>query len=148
MKMPTGKRSLPWTDMYTKIDVNKKSLREFGSTMCLCFFIIGSILFLRHKQGYVIFWSAAFAFLFFAQISPVILTPIYKFWMGFAFCLGWLNTQLILIIVYYIVLTPTGLLVKLFKKDFLNLKIEEGAKSYWIRKDHSVENTERYEKIF
>lgn len=116
--------------------------------MCLCLFIIGLVLFLRHKQGYVLFWPAAFTFLFFAQVSPAILSPLFKLWMGIAFCLGWFNTQLILTIVYYLVLTPIGLLAKLFKKDFLNLNIERDAQSYWIKKDQLIQGKERYEKTF
>lgn len=134
--------------MITEIDYSKNNLRKFGRTMCLCFIIIGSIMFFRQKQGFIIFWPAAFVFLLFAQIAPSILTPIYKFWMGLAFCLGWVNTRFILIAVYYAVLTPISLLSKLFKKDFLNLKIEKEAQSYWIKKEHQIRDKERYEKIF
>lgn len=134
--------------MTNEIDVSGKNLRKFGRTMCLCFFIIGSVLFFRHKQGYVIFWPAAFTFLIFAQVSPSKLSPLFKSWMRVAFCLAWFNTRLILIITYYLVLTPIGLLAKLFKKDFLSLKIMKEAQSYWIKKDQPVRSKERYEKTF
>lgn len=62
--------------------------------------------------------------------------------------MGWFNTRLILIITYYFVLTPIGLLAKLFKKDFLNLKIEREAQSYWIKKVQLIQGKERYEKTF
>lgn len=62
--------------------------------------------------------------------------------------MGWFNTRLILIITYYFVLTPIGLLAKLFKKDFLNLKIEREAQSYWIQKGQLIQGKERYEKTF
>lgn len=134
--------------MANEIDVSGKNLRKFGRTMCLCLFIIGSILFFRHQQGYVIIWTAALTFLIFAQVSPSKLSPLFKSWMRVAFCLGWFNTRLILIITYYFVLTPIGLLAKLFKKDFLNLKIEREAQSYWIKKVQLIQGKERYEKTF
>lgn len=62
--------------------------------------------------------------------------------------MGWFNARLILIITYYLLLTPIGLLAKLFKKDFLNLKIEREARSYWIKKDQLIQGKERYERTF
>lgn len=136
------------TNMPIEIDVSKKNLRKFVRTVCLCLFLIGLILFLRHKQGYVIFWTAAFTFLIFSRALPSILSPLFKLWMGIAFCLGWFNTRLILTIVYYLALTPIGLLAKLFKKDLLNLNIERDMQSYWIKKDQLIQSRERYEKTF
>ena len=43
--------------------------------------------------------------------------------MGLAFCLGWVNTRIILTLVYYLVVTPIGLMMRLLRKDLLNLKI-------------------------
>lgn len=155
--MPAGEKISLWTDMFTEFDISKKNLKKFGMTMCLCFFAIGLILFLREErpgltverwQRYIIFWSAGFVFLFFAQGAPHTLRPFFKFWMGVAFCLGWLNTRIILIVIYYLVLTPIGLLAKMLKKDFLNLRLEKEAQSYWIRKEQFIRSNEGYEKIF
>lgn len=134
--------------MFDEIDASRKNLKKFGRTMWLCLLVIGAILFFRRKEGYIISWSAAFAFLFFAQWAPYALKPLFKLWMALAFCLGWFNTRLILVIVYYLALTPTGLLARLFKKDFLNLKIERGPGSCWVRKEHPAAGRERYERIF
>lgn len=134
--------------MSKELDFSKENLKKFGKTMGFCFFAIGLILFLRHKAAFKIFWILSLIFLAFSKFSTLWLKLIYKLWMELAFCLGWFNTRLILIAVYYLVVTPIGLTVRLFGKDFLNAKPDRSAKTYWHQRETANIPKERYERIF
>lgn len=116
--------------------------------MCLCLCAIGLVLFLKHKPAFKLWWFLGLLFLLSAQIFPIVLSPIYKLWMGLAFCLGWFNTRLVLIAVYYLVVTPIGLTARLFGKDFLNVKLDRSLKTYWQPRETVNIPKERYERIF
>lgn len=134
--------------MSEKLDLSRKSLRKFGWTMCVCLILLGLALFLKHKPVYKIFWGLGAGFLILGQFLPGALKLVYRLWMGLAFCLGWFNTRLILIAVYYLVVTPIGLAARLLGKDFLNLKLDKSAKTYWHKREADNIPKERYERIF
>jgi len=60
--------------------------------------------------------------------------------MRFGIVLGKIVTPIVLFFIYFGVVTPTGILVKLFKKDILNIKINKKNKSYWLNKDKNKSN--------
>lgn len=130
------------------MDLSRKGLRKFGWTMGVCLALLGLALFLKHKPAYRMFWAGGVVFLILGQFLPVVLKPVYRLWMGLAFCLGWFNTRLILIAVYYLVVTPIGLAARLMGKDFLNLKLDKSAKTYWHKRETVDIPKERYERIF
>ena len=67
-------------------------------------------------------------------INSRILTPLNIIWMKFGIILGSIISPLVMGFVFFGVITPIGLLMRIFKKDLLNLKINT-EKSYWIEKD-------------
>lgn len=71
-------------------------------------------------------------FLAIGILAPGILKPLYLVWMGFAVIMGNIMTVIILGILYYLVVTPTGLLMRLRSKDALNRNREPQTASYWI----------------
>lgn len=127
---------------------DRGTLRTFGKTMFFCLCAIGLILFLRHKPACIILWLAGLSFLLCALSMPLALKPIYTAWMALASCLSWFNTRLILAILYYLIITPIGLFARLFGKEFLSLRIQKDAHTYWTRKDTEGKSPESYEKIF
>ena len=130
------------------IKESKKELRKFGLTVGITLVAVAVILFLFAKSSYVYFGIIGGALILASLILPSVLKPLNKIWMTFALLLGWVSSRVILIILYYLVLTPIGFIAKIFRKRFLNLKIEHGAKSYWEkRKVKSPELTE-YERQF
>jgi len=132
-----------------KLALNNNNLRKFGITISICcLLLIPIILLLRHKLIMLPFTLTAAAFFTAAVISPRILKPVYVIWMRLAFVLGWFNSRLILIVLFYLVFTPMGLLMKLFGKDLLELKIERQKDSYWKRKEKPEFNSAQYERLF
>ena len=79
-------------------------------------------------------------------VLPGFLEPVYIVWMRFASILGWINTRIILVIIFYLVFTPLGLLIRLFRIDLL----ERGNKldSYWKKKEKTGFNPLDYERRF
>ena len=72
-------------------------------------------------------------FLVLGIMNSKILTPLNKIWFKFGVFLGKIVSPLIMVIIYFFVVTPIGLMLKVFKKDVLRLKFNKN-KSYWIEK--------------
>lgn len=85
-----------------------------------------------------LWWLAgAAAWLVAALAYPKGLAPLYKAWMAFGHALGWVNSRIILGVVFFAVVLPTGLIMRLLGKDLLNLKNKPGG-SYWIKRDKEL----------
>ena len=131
-----------------KLRLDKKTLRKFGITMGIAFLIITLIILIRHKHSVIPTSIISATFLILAFTLLDLLKPIYILWMRLAFILGWINTRLILFIIFYLVFTPIGIVMRLFSVDLLDRKIDKDKDSYWqktIKKSFSRLN---YEKQF
>ena len=73
--------------------------------------------------------------------------PLYRGWMKFAHGLGWVNTRIILTLVYYLVFSPLAILFKIIGKDPMNRKIGS-ADTYWIERDSAPFDRERARRQF
>jgi hypothetical protein len=81
--------------------------------------------------------------------APKALKPVYLAWMSVATVLGFLASQLILTLFFFVVITPIGLLARLSGKDFLSLKLDRQAPSYWLRREpHPPKSPADYERQF
>lgn len=131
-----------------KLSLEKRNLRKFGVTLGVAFLIIALFFLLRHKDNILPIVYVSAGFFISALFIPATLKPVYIFWMKLAFILGWLNTRLILSILFYAVFTPMGLGMRLFGMDLLDKKIEKGSESYWRRKDKKEFSALDYERQF
>ena len=107
-----------------KITSSKKQLREFGLLIGLGIpMIIGFIIPFISGHNYRI-WTVwvGIPFLLFASLSPRILFYPYKAWMMLGFALGWVNSKLILGLVFLLVLQPIAIIMKILRYDPLKLK--------------------------
>jgi hypothetical protein len=77
-------------------------------------------------------WYLGGAVVGLALIWPPILKPLYLAWMKFGDVAGWINTRIILLILFYLVVFPVGLLMKVFGSDPMRRKIEPEARSYRV----------------
>jgi hypothetical protein len=78
---------------------------------------------------------------------PDILRPAYIVWMALALPIGWTTSHLLLICVYYLVLTPIALLMRLFGYDPMQRELDRSANSYWMPHDPGADRS-RYLKQF
>ena len=130
-----------------ELDLSEKALRKFGLTIGGIFLAIGLLLFWKSiwPDVRIIFISIGGTLFLGGLLLPMPLKYVYLIWMGFAFAIGWVVSRFILIILFVLVLTPIGLLAKLFGKHFLDLKFRDGKESYWIPKEKRKND---YEKMY
>lgn len=108
------------------------SIKIFGIVFFLVFIII-ALYPLLNDHGIRI-WSliVSFIFLFLGMVNSPILKPLNLIWFKFGLFLGKFIAPIVMGIVYFIVVFPTFLLLKLIKKNYLNIRYEKNKTSYWI----------------
>jgi len=114
-------------------EIKISSNRSFGIVFFI-FFLIVSLYPILNKDSLRV-WSLiiSLVFLILALTNSKILTPLNKIWFKIGIILGKIVSPFIMGIVFFLVVTPTGLIMKLFGKDLLNLKYNN-KNSYWIEK--------------
>ena len=112
---------------------NKSSNRSFGIVFFLLFLIIG-IYPIFNANGLRL-WSLIISliFLILGLTNSKILTPLNKAWFKFGIILGKILSPVIMAAIFFLVVTPTGLIMRLLRKDILNLKFNQ-KNTYWIDK--------------
>ena len=130
-----------------KLNLDKKTLKKFGMTMGAAFLVIGSLFFFRQKHAGVMY-SLVVSGIFFITglVLPTFLKLVYIVWMRFAFILGWVNSRIILVIIFYLIFTPVGLVMRLFRFDLLERTKIKGT--YWKNKEKVDFNPLNYERRF
>ena len=131
-----------------KIKSEKKDLRQFGITMGIVLALLGGLLLWREKDYYFYFLMLSIAFFFIGLALPVLLKPIHKIWMTLAILMGWVVTRVIMTTLFYLVVTPIGLLTRLCGMDFLDIKSEKNVNSYWTPRKTIKDDKKKYENQF
>lgn len=131
-----------------KLKLDKENLRKFGITMGIAFFVITLLIVIRHKHNILPTFIISAIFFIMAFSAPALLKLIYIFWMRLAFILGWINTRIILITLFYLIFTPIGLGMRLFGRDLLDRRIEKNKETYWRKKEKREFNRLDYERQF
>ncbi|MDD4899090.1 MAG: SxtJ family membrane protein [Candidatus Omnitrophica bacterium] len=131
-----------------KLNFDKKSLKNFGLTMGVAFVLITALVFWKHRLSPLPFGLIAAVFLFLGFFLPAFLKPVYIAWMKLAFILGWINTRLILILLFYLVFFPVSLILRISGKDPLELKIEENKDTYWKKREQPLSGKEHFKRQF
>jgi hypothetical protein len=102
----------------------------------------------RHRMTVVaVLAGVSLALLFVGLLVPPAARAFHKAWMGFAAVLGYVNSRILLFVLFYFVLTPYGWISKLFGRDPLSRR---GAQrdSYWIPRENSRQSKEQFERSF
>tara|TARA_Y100000589_G_C27026641_1_gene577231 strand:- start:304 stop:702 length:399 start_codon:yes stop_codon:yes gene_type:complete len=112
--------------------INKKILRNFSYIFGIGFpFFIG--LFFPYFSGHDFkAWTilVGLPVIMLGNIKPKLLTYPYLLWMKIGYILGWINSRLILGIIFIFIMQPMALIMKIFKYDPLKLKIDKNKKTY------------------
>ena len=114
-------------------EVKLSSNRSFGVVFFIVFLLIGLYPILKGNDLRI--WSLIISFIFLALglINSKILTPLNRLWFKFGLLLGRFISPLIMGIIFFVVVTPIGIMMRLLKKDLLNLKYNK-KETYWIDK--------------
>ena len=110
------------------------SNRSFGIVFFIFFFLIALYPLINFDEIRV--WSLIISlfFLVLGLLRSKILTPLNKIWFKFGIFLGTIFSPLIMGMIFFLIVTPIGILMRIFKKDILHLKFNKN-KSYWIEKN-------------
>ena len=115
-------------------DIKISSNRSFGIVFFVVFLLIA--LYPFTFGGEIRLWSLIISliFLILGLFNSTILSPLNKIWFKFGLFLGKIVSPLIMGIIFFLVVTPIGFIMRLLGKDVLNLKYNKN-KSYWIEKN-------------
>jgi hypothetical protein len=114
--------------------VQAGSDRGFGLVFAGFFALVSAFSWWRGHAGWHWTLPLAAVFLVIAYTYPRVLAPLNVVWMKFGLLLHKVVTPLILGLLFFVTITPIGLLARACGKDFLRLRLDRGAKSYWIER--------------
>ncbi len=122
------------------MQIKTGSNRSFGIVFAIIFLII--FLWPLTNENDLNFWFLFISLIFFilGLFKAKILTPLNKLWIKFGILLGKFIAPIIMAIIFFGVVTPISIIMKLFKKDPLSLK-KNNDKTYWIKKDNKSKSS-------
>ena len=126
--------------MEKKIKIS--SNKNFGIVFSIFFLLISIYLLLNNNPIY--YWSlfVSFIFLVLGLMNSKILSPLNLLWFKFGILLGKIVSPIVMGVIFFLVVTPISIILKIFGKDILNLKFNNN-KTYWIEKDGPKSNMKK-----
>ena len=116
-------------------NINNKS---FGLLFFVVFLLIGLYPVYKGNNPNIYFLLISLPFLVLGILNSKILTPLNKAWIKLGEILGRIIAPLVMAIVYFLILTPVSLFVRLFGKDLISMKFNDSLKSYWIKREKNL----------
>jgi uncharacterized membrane protein len=123
-----------------RIDRSPKALRRFGFILGGLLILLGLVLLARHRaESLSALSSQVFGAILViaAVLAPNALKHLHAVWMGLALLIGWVMTRVILTLVFFLIVTPIGLLQRLVGQRSVDLHFRTGASSYWQPREKS-----------
>ena len=115
------------------IEIKIGSNKSFGIVFFVVFLLIAIYPLINNGELRIWSFSISIIFLVLGLINSKILTPLNKLWFKFGLLLGKIVSPVIMGIIFFLVVTPTAIIMRIIGKDLLNLKFNN-KKSYWIEK--------------
>ena len=116
-------------------DIKISFQKSFGIVFFVVFLIISFYPIINDEN--IRLWSllTSFVFLILGILNSRVLTPLNRLWFKFGIFLGRIISPIIMALIFFLVVTPIGLIMRLLRKDLLNLRYNKKSKSYWIKKN-------------
>jgi hypothetical protein len=130
-------------DTKTKSKIKLGSNRSFGLVFFVVFLIISLWPFTFDTNIKVLPAVISLIFLILGLMNSKLLTPLNKVWFKFGIILGAVIAPIVMGIVFFFVVTPVGVIMRLAGKDLLSKKYNSKKKSYWIKRDKPIETMKR-----
>ena len=131
-----------------ELKTDDRDLRKFGLLVGGVFTVLGTLYLLRHKPIYPWFLIPGLLLMALGAVFPRALKNVFIVWMSLAIVMGFVVSNVLLILLFFLLITPIGLLARLFRKDFLSLKLNRTAKTYWIPRGQKARSQAEYERQF
>ncbi len=112
----------------------KGSIKSFGLLFSLVFLILFLWPLTNNENPNLWFLIPSLVFLVLGLFKSRLLIPLNKIWIKFGILLGTFIAPVIMALIFFLIVTPIGLMMKLFGKDVLSLKFKNDFNSYWVRR--------------
>ena len=126
------------SEFNSHIKVVKGAEKSFGVVFSVVFSLIG--LYPMIDGGDVYLWAIGIGIIFIAlaYLAPKTLSMPNRLWFKFGILLGSIIAPIVMALVYFVTVLPTGLIMRLLGKDLLKQKLDKNAKSYWIKRSEPI----------
>jgi saxitoxin biosynthesis operon SxtJ-like protein len=131
-----------------QLKTGSRELRKFGLLVGGVFTALGVVSWLRHKPAAPWLLTPGVLLMVFGLLAPRTLKYIYLAWMSLAIVLGFVVSNILLTVFFFVVITPIGFIARCSGKDFLGLKLDSKAASYWLPREKKLRKPEEYERQF
>jgi Saxitoxin biosynthesis operon protein SxtJ len=135
-------------DDIKQLKTSDRDLRKFGLMVGGVFALLGLLFLWRHPGRSPYFLWPGGVLMLLGTILPRALKWTYIGWMSVAFLLGFIMAHVILTLLFFLVITPIGLIARMFGQDFLSLKLNRSTPSYWIPRPQKSRSAAEYERQF
>ena len=115
---------------FLRLDRSPKALRRFGLVLGAMSILIAALLLVRHRGGLPVLGLGVLLIVL-AFVAPKTLRFLHLLWIGLSLLIGWVMTRVILTLVFFVVVTPIGLLQRFVGRSGVELRFRTGATSYW-----------------
>ena len=123
---------------------NKKSNnRSFGILFFIVFLILGLYPTLKGNSPNIYLISISIPFIILGIINSKILTPLSNAWIKLGEILGIIIAPIVMAIIYFFILTPISLIVRIFGKDLLSIKFDKQVNTYWINRKKNISSMKK-----
>ena len=112
-------------------EVKQGSERSFGFVFAMIFLAISFYLIAKDKNSYFLTISISVTFFLLAVFKPFLLKKPNILWFHFGKFLNSIISPFVMTIIFFVIVTPTGLIMRMLKKDILNKKFDKSKKNYW-----------------
>jgi hypothetical protein len=130
------------------INKSENAVKKTGLTVGIVLILVSLILWYLGKISSIYFSSIGGLLVIIAVVFPSLLRPFHIVWMALALLMGFVMSRVILTILFYIVLTPVGIIAKIFGKKFMLLGFDKSASTYWEKRENPVKQQIDYERQF
>ena len=122
---------------------SQSSNRSFGMLFFIVFLILSLWPLKNGNNLNLYFLITSGIFLILGAINSKLLTPLNKTWIKFGEILGLIIAPIVMSLVYFVILTPVSLIVRLFGKDLLGLKFIKENETYWIKRKKNLTSMDK-----
>ena len=117
---------------------SQSSNKSFGLLFFVVFLIIGLWPLKNGENLNIYFITASVVFLILGLLNSKLLTPLNKSWIKLGEILGIIIAPIVMALVYFVILTPVSLIVRIFGKDLLGLRFLKEKETYWIKRKKNL----------
>ena len=126
------------SEIVSHVSTEQSSEKSFGVVFSIVFLIVALYPLINSESLRI--WALVVSIIFFllAFLAPKILVLPNKLWFKFGLLVGSIVAPIVMTLIYFVTVLPTGLIMRLLGKDLLKQKLDKNAKSYWIEREQPM----------